>query len=51
MTARELHERFGYRTIVTNSSKLANIIEGYGYNPIFRRTDACIEAAVTGRVK
>ncbi len=50
MTPRALAERFGYRTILTDSAKLANIIAGYEYNPIFRPTDVCIEAAVTGRV-
>lgn len=49
MTARELAERHGYRTILTDSSKLANIIAGYGYNPVFRPTDECIAAAVRGR--
>ena len=50
LTPRELAERFGYRTIVTDSAKLANIIAGSGYNPIFRPTDVCVQAAVEGRV-
>lgn len=50
MTPTELAGRFGYHTIVTDSAKLANIIAGYGYNPVFRPTDVCIEAALTGRV-
>jgi predicted aconitase len=48
MTARELAQRHGYRTILTDSAKLANIIAGYGYNPVFRPTDECVEAAVRG---
>jgi predicted aconitase len=48
MTARELAEKHGWRTIVTDSAKLANIIPGYGYNPVFRPTDVCVEAAVQG---
>jgi predicted aconitase len=48
MTARELAEKHGWRTIVTDSAKLANIIPGYGYNPVFRPTEVCVEAAVTG---
>lgn len=48
MTARELAERHGYRTILTDSAKLANIIAGYGYQPIFRPTEVCIDAAVRG---
>ena len=50
MTPRELAERFGYRTIVTDSAKLANIIAGYGYNPVFRPREVCIEAALTGKI-
>jgi predicted aconitase len=48
MTARELAERHGFRTLLTDSAKLANIIAGYGYNPVFRSTEACVEAAVRG---
>ncbi len=50
MTPRELARRHGFRTIVTDSAKLANIIGGSGYNPIFRPTAECVDAAVTGRV-
>ncbi|MGE3271220.1 MAG: aconitase X [Chloroflexota bacterium] len=50
MTARELAEKHGWRTIVTDSAKLANIIPGYGYNSVFRPTDVCIEAAVQGEL-
>jgi hypothetical protein len=50
MTPREMARRHGLRTIVTDSAKLANIIAAYGYNPIFRPTAECVEAAVTGRV-
>ncbi|HXI15893.1 MAG TPA: aconitase X, partial [Chloroflexota bacterium] len=48
MTARELAERHGYRTILTDSSKLANIIAGYGYNPAFRPTEECVAASCRG---
>jgi predicted aconitase len=41
---------FGWRSVVTNSAKLANIIGGYRLTPVLRRTPACIEAAVTGRL-
>ena len=50
MNARVLQQRFQYRTLVTNSAKLANIISGYGYNPVFRPVETCIDAAVTGKV-
>jgi hypothetical protein len=41
---------FGWKNVLTNSAKLANIIGGYRLHPILRRTDACLEAAVTGRL-
>jgi predicted aconitase len=50
MTPRELAEKHGWRTILTDSAKLANIIAGYGYNPVFRPTDVCVEAAVSGTI-
>ncbi|MBI4610595.1 MAG: aconitase X catalytic domain-containing protein [Candidatus Rokubacteria bacterium] len=50
MTPREMARRHGLRTVVTDSAKLANIIAAYGYNPIFRPTAECVEAAVTGRI-
>jgi predicted aconitase len=50
MTARELGRARGLRTLVTNSAKLANIISGYGYTPVFRPTEACVEAAVQARI-
>jgi predicted aconitase len=50
MTPREMARRHGLRTIVTDSAKLANIIAASGYNPIFRPTAECVEAAVTGRI-
>jgi predicted aconitase len=50
VTPRELRELHGWRTIVTDSSKLANIIAGYDYNPVFRPTDVCIQAALEGEL-
>lgn len=50
MTPEILREVNGYRTILTNSAKLANIIAGSGYNPILRRLDVCLDAAVRGRL-
>ncbi|MCZ6632049.1 MAG: aconitase X catalytic domain-containing protein [bacterium] len=50
MTARHIQEKFNYRTLVTNSAKLANIISGYGYNPVLRPIETCVEAAVSGKV-
>ncbi len=50
MTPRQLAAKHGWRTLVTNSAKLANIIPGYGYSPALRRFDACIQAALTGKI-
>ncbi|HEU4368246.1 MAG TPA: aconitase X catalytic domain-containing protein [Methylomirabilota bacterium] len=41
---------FGWRNVLTNSAKIANIIGGYRLHPILRRTDVCLEAAVSGRL-
>jgi predicted aconitase len=49
--ARELAEANGWRRLVTNSAKLVNIIGGYGYDPTLASMDACVEAAVSGRLK
>lgn len=46
----EMARRFGWNHVVTNSAKLANIVVGAGYEPILRRTEDCVEAAVTGLV-
>ena len=51
MSAREMARRHGLRTLVTDSAKLANIISAYGYNPIFRPTPECVDAAVTGKLR
>ena len=51
MSPREMARRYRLRTLVTDSAKLANIIMAYGYNPIFRPTAQCVEAAVTGRIE
>lgn len=40
----------GWDNLVTNSAKLANIIGAHKYNPILRRTEECIEVAITGKV-
>jgi predicted aconitase len=41
---------FGWRNVLTNSAKMANIIGGYRLHPILRPTPVCIEAAVAGRL-
>ena len=41
----------GWDNLVTNSAKLANIIAAHKFNPILRRTEECVEVAVTGRIE
>ena len=50
MYARELGEANGWKNLLSNSAKLVNIISGYGYRPVLATTEACIEAAVRGRM-
>ena len=50
MAPHELADTFGYRNLVTDSAKLANIIAGYGFDPVFRPTSVCVEAAITGNI-
>jgi predicted aconitase len=49
MHAREMGEANGWTRLMTNSAKLANIISGYGYQPVLANMDACLDAAVAGK--
>ena len=49
MRAREMGEANGWRRLLTNSAKLVNIIQGYGYDPALASMEACVDAAVRGR--
>ena len=48
--AREMGQANGWRTLLTNSAKLANIIGGYGYQPSLADMATCIDAAVAGEM-
>jgi hypothetical protein len=50
MYAREMGEAMGWQRLATSSAKLVNIIQGYGYEPVLLSTEACVEAAVRGRI-
>ena len=43
-------EATGWKTLVTNSAKLANTLKSSEFRCAFRRLGDCIEAAVTGRL-
>jgi predicted aconitase len=49
--AREIAEAKGWKRLVTNSAKLVNILGGYGYQPMLGSMEACVDAAVTGKLK
>ena len=44
-------EANGWRTLMTNSAKLVNIIAGYGYEPVLAPMGRCIRSAIAGRVQ
>ncbi len=48
--AREIAEAKGWKRLATNSAKIVNILGGYGYEPMLASMEACVEAAVTGRL-
>jgi predicted aconitase len=48
--ARELAEANGWRRLLTNSAKLANIIAGYGYQPVLESMQRCVDSAVAGKI-
>ena len=50
MHARELGRANGWRTLMTNSAKLVNIIGGYGYDPALSTMTVCVDSAVAGRI-
>jgi predicted aconitase len=48
--AREIAEAKGWKSLATNSAKLVNILGGYGYRPMLASMEACVDAAVSGRL-
>jgi predicted aconitase len=48
--AREIAEAKGWKRLATNSAKLVNILGGYGYQPMLASMEACVDAAVSGRL-
>jgi predicted aconitase len=48
--AREIAEANGWKRLATNSAKMVNILGGYGYAPTLASMEACVDAAVTGRL-
>lgn len=48
--AREIGEANGWTRLLSNSAKIVNILGGYGYAPALASMEACVEAAVAGKV-
>lgn len=46
-----MREQFGWDSVLTNSAKLANVINAQGYTPLLRPTAQCVEAAVRGQLE
>jgi len=45
-----MRERNGWRTMVSNSAKIVNIIGAHRFRTVLRRTADCVEIACTGRL-
>ncbi len=48
--AREMAEANGWRRLLSNSTKIVNIIGGYGYQPSLASMEACVDSAVAGEI-
>ena len=48
--AREMGEANGWKRLMTNSVKLANIIGGYGYEPTLSNMENCVASAIAGEI-
>jgi len=48
--AREIAESNGWKKLATNSTKLVNILGGYGYSPMLASMEQCVDAAVSGKL-
>lgn len=48
--AREIGEANGWTRLLSNSTKIVNILGGYGYKPALASMEACVDAAVAGEM-
>ncbi|MEL7542299.1 MAG: aconitase X catalytic domain-containing protein [Pseudomonadota bacterium] len=48
--AREIGEANGWRRLLSNSTKIVNILGGYGYAPALASMEDCVASAVAGKV-
>ena len=47
---REIGEANGWTRLLSNSTKIVNILGGYGYKPALASMPECIDAAVAGQI-
>ncbi len=48
--AREIGEANGWKRLLSNSTKIVNIISGYGYTPALANMERCVASAVAGEI-
>ncbi len=48
--AREIGEANGWKRLLSNSTKIVNILGGYGYKPALASMADCVDAAVAGEI-
>ena len=48
--AREIAEANGWKRLATNSTKMVNILGGYGYVPLLATMEQCVDAAEKGKL-
>jgi predicted aconitase len=47
----QMRQRNGWTNMISNSAKIVNIIGAHRFNTILRRTQDCVDIAVSGKIK
>ena len=48
--AKEIGEANGWKKLLSNSTKIVNILGGYGYEPALANMEDCIKSAIIGEI-
>ncbi len=48
--AREIGKANGWKRLLSNSTKIVNIISGYGYEPALASVEECVASAIAGEI-
>ncbi len=48
--AREIGEANGWKRLLSNSTKIVNILGGYGYLPALASMESCVQSAIAGEI-